>query len=388
MPAPLAQGYGEIAPLIAQAAGSSPPLLGRQSLAIIVDTWHPPSRSRRSLGGGYEAGAVASTPAPLPGSATQALTVASWTAPYFIAQGYGRIAPIVPVAATPDAPPVRANAYQQQLLAWYFDPVTVISLASFAGQAASADAPPPNPGVALQTIRAAWAVEYPRSQGYSRAASIGGVVVTPDQPPVPGRQTLTLTVAAWQPPLFIAQGYGDMAPYIAPPVAPDAPPVLSKVTANIVLATWQVAYQPVEVLDGIAAFTVADQTAPPATTVVPAGKRRRYYVEIDGQDFPVDSAAQAVELLQRARAIAEHQAESKASVAEKRLRHKPSVPTVKLAPPVITASPALEAEIAPLVADIERLYARAAETAELRLLMLKQLEAEAEDDDDDVLLLI
>ena len=51
-------------------------------------------------------------------------------------------------------------------------------------------------------------------------------------------------------------------------------------------------------------------TPDPTPTVTPAGRKRRYYVEIDGQHFQVDSAAQATQLLQQARALAEHQAEA------------------------------------------------------------------------------
>jgi hypothetical protein len=120
----------------------------------------------------------------------------------------------------------------------------------------------------------------------------------------------------------------------------------------------------------------------------PAGKRRphRYFLEIDGQQFLVDSAAEATQLLQRARAIAEHQAEQKAQVAEKRLKSKPKVPAVRVDAPSITVSPDLLADVKPLIEDIKRLYLRAGELAELRLLLARQLADE--DDDEDVLLLI
>lgn len=112
--------------------------------------------------------------------------------------------------------------------------------------------------------------------------------------------------------------------------------------------------------------------------------RHRYFIEIDGQHFPVDSEAEARELLERARAIAERQAEAKASVAVKRLKSKTRVPVVRVQPPVITASP--ELHLAPLIADIRRLYDTAAEIAELRLLLARQ--QAMDDDDEDVLLLI
>jgi hypothetical protein len=129
------------------------------------------------------------------------------------------------------------------------------------------------------------------------------------------------------------------------------------------------------------------------TAQTPAGKsrrHRRYVVEIDGQQFAVDSASQAVELLQRARAIAERQAEQqaeqKSQQAAKALTKKARVPRVRIAAPAIHVSPDIQADAAPLIADIERLYRQAEETAELRLLLLKQMADE--DDEDDVLLLL
>lgn len=138
-------------------------------------------------------------------------------------------------------------------------------------------------------------------------------------------------------------------------------------------------------------FAAGGTVTPPApvapTAQTPAGSRRRkYFVEIDGQQFPVDSAAQAVELLLRARAIAEAQAEKKANRATKVLKRRAVVPKVRIAPPVIVAPADLRADLAPLIADIERLYRQAAETAELRLLLLKQIEAD--EDEEDVLLLL
>jgi hypothetical protein len=120
----------------------------------------------------------------------------------------------------------------------------------------------------------------------------------------------------------------------------------------------------------------------------PAGKAsRRYFVEIDGQHFNVDSAQQAVELLQRARAIAEHQAEQKSERVTKQLKRKPVVPKVKIAAPDILVSPAIKAQVAPLIADITRLYDKAALNAEMRLLMFKAMRDE-DDDEEDVLLLL
>jgi hypothetical protein len=130
------------------------------------------------------------------------------------------------------------------------------------------------------------------------------------------------------------------------------------------------------------------QPEPEQQTQTPAGRsRRRYFVEIDGQHFNVDNAQQAVELLQRARAIAEHQAEQKSERVTKQLKRKPVVPKVKIAAPDIRVSPAIKAQVAPLIADITRLYDKAALNAEMRLLMFKAMRDE-DDDEEDVLLLL
>lgn len=141
--------------------------------------------------------------------------------------------------------------------------------------------------------------------------------------------------------------------------------------------------------------TLADPLTPVVSaTPVPAGasssryrrSARRLFVQIDGQDFEVASEAQAVELLTRARAIAEQQAEQKAVRVEKRLRKKPAVPVVELKVPSIVVPHELAAATAPLIADIERLYRKASVEMELRLLLARQREAD-ERDDEDVLLL-
>lgn len=116
-------------------------------------------------------------------------------------------------------------------------------------------------------------------------------------------------------------------------------------------------------------------------------KRRRYYVEIDGQAFPVADAAEASQLLQRARAIAERQAEAQSEKAVKVLTRKRKVPRVRIDAPVVATSPELKDDLAPLIADIQRLYAQAAVNAELRL-RLAQIEKNEQDDEDDLLLLL
>lgn len=114
-------------------------------------------------------------------------------------------------------------------------------------------------------------------------------------------------------------------------------------------------------------------------------KKRRLYVEIDGQRFDVKSEAEAVELLQRARAIAESQAEKRAETAASNVtriaRRTGSVPALKIKTPEIKASNDLN--VSQLIADIRRLYDKAAIEAELRVLLQKQM-----DDEDEELLLL
>jgi hypothetical protein len=127
----------------------------------------------------------------------------------------------------------------------------------------------------------------------------------------------------------------------------------------------------------------------PEVAQTPAGisRKRRLYVEIDGQQFPVESVAEATELLQRARALAEKQADERAVVATKKLKRKRVVPKVRIAAPVITVSPEIAVDVSPLIADIERLYRQAAETAELRLLLARQMREEDEDEAELLLLI-
>jgi len=140
---------------------------------------------------------------------------------------------------------------------------------------------------------------------------------------------------------------------------------------------------------GPAAFDFG--TAPVVAATTPAtGRSRgpRFYVEIDGQHFTVDSIAEAEELLQQARALAERQAEQLSEKTVKRLRKKKVVPEVKLDPPVVTASPELRFELAPIISDINRLYKQAAINAEIRLRLAQIARQQAEDEEEEDLLLL
>lgn len=115
--------------------------------------------------------------------------------------------------------------------------------------------------------------------------------------------------------------------------------------------------------------------------------RRRYYVEINGQQFPVSGAEEAQHLLMQARAAAERQAEAEADRVVKKLSRKRRVPVVKIEAPTVTVSPEIKLDLAPLIADINRLYERAAMNAELRL-RFEQMKRADDDEEDDLLLLL
>lgn len=139
---------------------------------------------------------------------------------------------------------------------------------------------------------------------------------------------------------------------------------------------------------GFAFQQTTDEIAPagPVAAGIARARRKRYFVEIDGQQFLVDNEEQARQLLNQARAIAEHQAEQKASRAEKVLRHKPKVPRVEVKAPEIRVSPEIRQDLIPIIEDIQRLYVKAAELAELRLLLMRQ--QRLDDDDEDELLFL
>ncbi len=118
-------------------------------------------------------------------------------------------------------------------------------------------------------------------------------------------------------------------------------------------------------------------------TETPAGRRRkRYYVEIDGQEFQVANPTEALALLDRAKALAQRVAPQTAEQVVAKAIRKAQAPAVKT--PEIKASPELAEVVAKPRQDIERIYRDAALAAEIRLLM----ELRAEQDDEEALLLL
>lgn len=102
-------------------------------------------------------------------------------------------------------------------------------------------------------------------------------------------------------------------------------------------------------------------------------RRRRYFVQVDGQDFEVASAEQAKQVLQRAVALAETAAQRQIKPAPLSLKVKPVTVPV---PQIATNAPL---DLEPYQRAIEAAYAKVAQIEELRRLF----EAQARQDDDD-----
>lgn len=124
------------------------------------------------------------------------------------------------------------------------------------------------------------------------------------------------------------------------------------------------AFQPLPAFQQVAAITQAH-----------AGRRRRrYVVEIDGQDFVVEGREQAVALLDRARETAVKAAELAAeALIEEALPRAVKVgkaDRVKLKAPTISGPVDLLADIKRADTAIRKIYEDASLNAELRLLML------------------
>jgi hypothetical protein len=135
------------------------------------------------------------------------------------------------------------------------------------------------------------------------------------------------------------------------------------------------------------ASTFVPPTAAPEPTTTPAGRksRHRFFVTVDGQDFEVRNAAEALQLLERARALAEKAAEAKAKRVEAKAARATKPRPVRIEAPKITASPELELDLAPIRQDIARIYDNAALIAELRVLLARAIE---EDEEEALLLLM
>lgn len=117
-----------------------------------------------------------------------------------------------------------------------------------------------------------------------------------------------------------------------------------------------------------------------------AGKKRRHYLEIDGQSFEVRDAQHAQALLERAREVARSHAQeiaAKAVQSTRKVGRKPvSLPTPRITSP----DPELREVIREARKSFNELYRSTAIDAELALLMARTLEME--DEEEAILLLM
>lgn len=117
----------------------------------------------------------------------------------------------------------------------------------------------------------------------------------------------------------------------------------------------------------------------------PAGrKRKRYMVEIDGQDFPVDSPAHATALLERAREIAVDHAQRLATAAVPRATKIGRKPIPLPTPSIRSPDAELNEVIREAHQKFNELYRSAAIDAELAHLMQRAIE----DDEEEAILLL
>jgi hypothetical protein len=125
----------------------------------------------------------------------------------------------------------------------------------------------------------------------------------------------------------------------------------------------------------------------PEQEVQPAGKpkKRRLFVEIDGQEFDVDSPDHARALLERAKEVARAHAEAlakKAVPASRKVGRKPvALPT----PRIVSPDPELREVVREARNAINEVYRSAALDTELALLLARRL---AEEDEEEALLLL
>jgi hypothetical protein len=200
-------------------------------------------------------------------------------------------------------------------------------------------------------------------------------------------QVMAPQPADWQPPKRYApqvEVFQNQAIYAAVQ-APYVPPLPIEPTISVRYPPQVIEYP--NLVIGVP-YT-PPVVVPPVTTQTPAGrhKYRRYYVEIDGQQFQVDSVEDAVEILEKAKQIAQGStAKAAAAMAVRRAVKVGDIPQ-PLRIPRIRADKELEDVVISARKELESIYANALLEAELkqRLTMRKR---EEDDDDDDLLLLL
>jgi hypothetical protein len=128
--------------------------------------------------------------------------------------------------------------------------------------------------------------------------------------------------------------------------------------------------------------------APAEPEVQPAGKakrHRRLYVEIDGQQFEVDSPNHAVALLERAKEMARAHAQELAAQTVPTSRKVGKRPVAIPTPRITSPDPELRQVVREARKSFNDLYRETAIEVELAYLMARKL---AEEDEEEALLLL
>lgn len=130
------------------------------------------------------------------------------------------------------------------------------------------------------------------------------------------------------------------------------------------------------------------QPEPEPQGQTPAGRKRkrRYFVEVDGQTFFAEDEGHARAILDRAAELAAQAAEEQAEeIIEKRVAKSVTrkVAPVKIKAPSVETSAPLD--VRPYEKQIHEAYRRAEELAELRLLLMRQ---QAIEDEEEAILLL
>lgn len=107
-------------------------------------------------------------------------------------------------------------------------------------------------------------------------------------------------------------------------------------------------------------------------------KRRRLFVDVDGQSFPVASASDAYAILESARALAAQQAPALARKAVRRALRKQQPPVAIL--PTIVVPQEYRTQLQPLREQILALYQQALLDEEIRIRLERNARAEDEED--------
>lgn len=143
----------------------------------------------------------------------------------------------------------------------------------------------------------------------------------------------------------------------------------------------------------VGAFQPAFQQIATSTGQTPAGrpsraKRKRYFVEIDGETFEVRSPEHAQALLERAREVAQAHATEVAQQVVPQKRKTGSKPVPLPTPAISSPDPELQPLITQARKAINEIYRQAAIDAELAFLMALKRQRELDDDDEEFLLLM